>query len=228
MMARVVAPLLLCVVAVVSQAEAPPANQAPAPAATDGGYAAAALYNRGNATARAGRHGVAVLNYERARLLAPGDPDLAANLRMVREAAHLAAVPRNWLERSELSLSPTLMAWLGVVGVLLVGSALVWSGRFRNRWLRRGVLALGLLLVGGTLAQALTLWPLLHEAVVLTPATPVRVTPVPMGDPAFVLPEAETVTVSAQHDDFYLIRTRAGKSGWVSRADVAPVVPRAR
>ena len=39
--------------------------------ASSTGYDAAQLYNLGNAYARAGQSGLAVLSYERARLLAP-------------------------------------------------------------------------------------------------------------------------------------------------------------
>src|SRR3982074_279247 len=42
------------------------------------GYSAPALYNLANAYARAGKPGLAVLNYERAKLLDPSDPDVAA------------------------------------------------------------------------------------------------------------------------------------------------------
>jgi hypothetical protein len=65
----------------------------------------------------------------------------------------------------------------------------------------------------------------MHEAVVLIDKTPARVSPVPMGDTAFVLPEAETVTMTAAYGDFILIRTRDGQSGWVARASIGAVVP---
>ena len=193
------------------------------------GYSAATFYNLGNADARAGRPGAAVLNYERARLLTPDDPDLIANLRLVREAAHVPLDPPHWFDRAAARLNPTLMAWVGVAGVLLLGLGLTGigtAGARQVRWLRQVTVPLGALLLGATFVSARALWPLLQEAVVLTPATPVRVTPVPMGEPAFVLAEADTVTVSGQHDDFYLIRTRTGRSGWVARGNVARVVPR--
>jgi hypothetical protein len=47
-----------------------------------------------------------------------------------------------------------------------------------------------------------------------------------MGDPVFTLPEAEVVTLTAQHDEFLLVRTAAGRTGWVARSNVAPVIPR--
>jgi hypothetical protein len=81
-------------------------------------------------------------------------------------------------------------------------------------------------MIGLTVANGIALWPMLHEGVVITAATPVRVSPVPMGDSLFVLPEAETVNITAEHEGFLLIQTRAGRTGWVSRSNVASVVPR--
>jgi hypothetical protein len=46
-----------------------------------------------------------------------------------------------------------------------------------------------------------------------------------MGDPLFVLPEAETVHITATHDEYVLVQTRTGKTGWMARANLAPVVP---
>ncbi len=66
----------------------------------------------------------------------------------------------------------------------------------------------------------------MNEGVILTASAPVRVSPVPMGDPLFTLPEAQTVRIIAEHDEFLLIKTRAGQTGWVSGADLARVVPR--
>jgi hypothetical protein len=53
------------------------------------GYSAAALFNRANSCARDGKTGLAILNYERAQLLAPNDSDIAANLHFVRTKAGL-------------------------------------------------------------------------------------------------------------------------------------------
>jgi hypothetical protein len=73
---------------------------------------AAALYNQGNAYARAGKPGMAVLNYERAQLLSPGDPDLEANLDAVRSAQHLPVAPRAWPRRLAMLPNPTMAALL--------------------------------------------------------------------------------------------------------------------
>jgi hypothetical protein len=189
-------------------------------------YSAAGLYNLGNAYARDGKPGMAVLNYERAALLAPGDPDIEANLRYVRDAAKVPAVAPTWFERTFTSVSPTTLYWTGLLGILLAGSCLIAGlTSSRRAWLARGGIAAGIALTGLTVCNALVLWPRLHEGVVLTAATEARVSPVPMGDPLFTLPEAETVTITAAHEGFLLIRTRTGKIGWVAGANLAAVVP---
>jgi hypothetical protein len=198
-----------------------------AAAAEEKGYSASALYNSANAYARAGKPGLAVLNYERASLLAPDDPDVDANLRFVRKSAHVVAEPKRWIDGLVTVARPTVVAWLGVAGVVMMGAGLL-AGFLapRRRRTRRAAMIAGAVLAGFTLGNGLVLWPKLHDAVILTAAAPARASPVPMGDPLFVLPEAETVRITAEHEDFVLVRTRAGRAGWVSRANLAPVVPR--
>jgi len=188
-------------------------------------YSADGLYNLANSYARAGEPGMAVLNYERASLLAPDDADINANLEYVRASAHVPTEPRTRFARIAQAANPTLAAWIGVLGIALVGVGLLASKLApRFQWLRAGIL-LGVALIALTVSNAMLLWPRMHEAVVLINQTPARVSPVPMGDTAFVLREAETVTMTAEHEDFILIRTRGGLSGWVARANLGTVVP---
>jgi hypothetical protein len=192
-------------------------------------YSADGLYNLANSYARAGKPGLAVLNYERAALLAPADPDIRANLEYVRACAHVSPEPRSPLARIALAASPTWAAWAGVLGVVLVGWGVL--GRrlaLRIQWVRVGVIFAGGALIALATSNAMLLWPQMHAAVVLVNQTPVRVSPVPMGDTAFVLPEAETVTIIAEHEDFALIRTRGGASGWAARANLGSVLPQQR
>src|SRR5882757_2959231 len=189
-------------------------------------YSADGLYNLANSYARAGKPGLAVLNYERASLLAPNDPDIRANLEYVRASAHVPTAPRTRFARVAQAVNPTLAAWIGVLGIALVGAAmLVKRITPRYRWLRAGGILVGIALIALTVSNAMVLWPRMHEAVVLINQTPARVTPVPMGDTAFMLREAETVTIAAEHEDFVLIRSRSGLSGWVARANLGTVVP---
>ena len=190
-------------------------------------YSADGLYNLANSYARAGKPGLAVLNYERASLLAPDDTDINANLEYVRASAQVPTEPRTRFARIAQAANPTLAACSGILGIALVGMGLLASKLApRFRWLWACGILLGVALSALTVSNAMLLWPRMHEAVVLINQTPARVSPVPMGDAAFVLREAETVTMTAEHEDFILIRTRGGLSGWVARANLGTVVPR--
>jgi hypothetical protein len=194
--------------------------------ATQTGYSAVGLYNAANAYARAGKPGMAVLNYERASLLAPNDPDIEANLRLVREPLRSPSESRTALARALPRAGPTWLAWSGVTGLLIAGvSVLAGQVYPRHRWVRRVAMVIGIAMIGLTAANAIVLWPKLHEAVVIASNTAVRVSPAPMGDPLFVLTEAEIVKMTAQHEGFVLIQTRAGRTGWAARASLAPILP---
>lgn len=189
-------------------------------------YSADGLYNLGNSYARAGKPGLAVLSYERAALLSPNDPDINANLAYVGASAHVFMKSRSRFARLAQAASPTLAAWLGVLGIALVGIGLV-TRKVAPRFLpvSSGGILFGIALIALSVSNAMLLWPRMHQAIVLVDQTPARVSPAPMGDTAFVLREADSVTMTAEHEDFILIRTSGDLSGWVARANLGAVVP---
>jgi Tetratricopeptide repeat len=195
----------------------------------EAGYSADALYNLGNSYARAGKPGMAILNYERAALLAPNDADIEANLRFVQTSAHLPVESRGTFARFARIANPVLLSWVGVLGIILLGACAI-AGQLtsRHRIARFIAVLAGTVMVGSAVCSGISLWPALHEGVIITASTPGRVSPVPMGDSLFLLPEGERVGIFAEHEGFTLVRTQAGRSGWVADANVAPVVPRAR
>ncbi len=195
-------------------------------AAVSTGYSAAALYNQGNAFARDGKTGLAILNYERAQLLAPNDADIAANLHFVRAKASLPDPPEIWLTRRLACTSPNTLAWLGTFGLVLAGSTLILARVYPKRRPAFHLLTFaGTLLVATAIGSAVTMWPKISEAVVITREAPARTSPVLPAEPLFKLREGETVTVRAEHRNFALVQTSTGRSGWVGRADISSVVP---
>src|ERR1700674_1318996 len=87
------------------------------------GYTASDLYNLGNAYMRQGKPGMAVLNYERANLLSPNDPDIDANLSYVRASSHLPAPPRSTFERLARIARPFRIVWLRLLRLGIQGGS---------------------------------------------------------------------------------------------------------
>jgi tetratricopeptide (TPR) repeat protein len=232
-MAMLMLGLVFCSVQTLAQPEQPPpqppSRQPPPPQLamhSSPRYSADGLYNLANSYARAGKPGLAVLTYERALLMAPGDADIIANRDYVRTTAQLPTESPGRFAQIITAVSPRTAAWLGVLGIALAGGGLLvrkLTSRSGRVW--RSSVLVGIALTAITVSNAILLWPRMHEAVILANQTPARVTPVPMGDTAFVLREADTVTITAQHEEFILIRTRSGLSGWVARANLGAVVP---
>jgi hypothetical protein len=208
-------------------AQSPPEQSTPTATPTQAGYSAAALYNFANAFARAGKPGFAVLNYERAKLLDPSDPDIDANLSQVLVASGLPPETHTRFERLTAIAGPRTLAWLGVLGLLIAGTGALRL-RFYPRHRRKFALAtlLGTVLLGVSIADAVILWPVMQEAVVITKTTPVRVSPTLIEETLFTLPEATIVSTGAEHDGFVLVRTAAGRTGWAPSTSLAPVVPK--
>ena len=98
------------------------------------GYSASRLFDLANAYARDGRPGMAVLNYERARLLAPSDPDIHANLSLVRTTSGLPPITGTWFARQVSQLaSPNILFWFGCFGLLIVGPSLLLARLYHGR-----------------------------------------------------------------------------------------------
>ncbi len=207
-------------------APAGPAAPAAPQAHEQQGHSAATLYNLANAYAKSGKPGFAILNYERARLLEPNDPDVNANLRHVRDTSALPPQSRSRFDRLTGIAGPKALFWVGTLGLLMAGVCVLAQRRLpRHRGKLITGAVIGLSLLGITVASGIALWPVMHEAVVIVHSAPVRVSPVPIEETVFELPEGSIVSTGSEHDGFVLIRTSAGRTGWVPSANVAAIVP---
>lgn len=186
-------------------------------------YSPAAQLNEGNAQLRAGRVGRAVLAYERGLLLAPRDPDLAANLDRARAeraipppggaAEHLAGrlSVREWEAVGALALAALLTALAGVLA------------RPRRHRVFSAV-ALAGALVGGVASVALWLGTTdAGRAVVVTDRAVARLSPFAEADPLFTLAEGQTVAVRARHGAYLRVEDGREREGWVPAAEVQPI-----
>jgi hypothetical protein len=197
------------------------AEQPPVPSA----YSAAALYDLGNFYARNGRPAMAVLNYERARVLAPTDPDIEANLRHVRESIGVPAPSGSWLSRHDRWANPNVLYWIGVMGLTLAGGSLLMRRLdSKHRALFGAGATLGVACMALALGDAMATAPTLHESVVMF-ATPASASPITGAEPLFTAPLADVVRVRDEHGAFDLITDSHGREGWVAASDLQPVLP---
>ena len=200
--------------------------------AADGGASPAVLYNLGNAAFRAGKPGEAILAYERALLVAPRDQDVRANLRQVRKAAGLPEVEEGPWARLVHALTANGWAWLASAGLWLACVALLVrrltpaseAGRSaRSALFSTAGVGLALLLVGG--AACATRLGERDRGVVLDGEPKLRVAPYASATVSSELPPGEIVRLERGHEGFTLVRTAAGRSGWMADGAVARIAP---
>jgi tetratricopeptide (TPR) repeat protein len=192
-------------------------------------YSAPVLFNLANAQLAEGKLGQAILNYERARWLAPNDPDIAANLAQARQKAGLDTDTLSRLPAIAHSL--TLSAWsiLAVTMLWLAAAALPLKRMLPRAApaLNAGAIVAGLVLLFALGGLALC-WRDLDRAIVTAPSAAARVSPVTVVQPSFTLREGEAVTVKRRHGVFLLVANCQGREGWVSRETSTPIVATAR
>jgi tetratricopeptide (TPR) repeat protein len=187
------------------------------------GVESAPLYfNLGNAYARDGDRGRALLNYERARRLAPADPDLAANMAYVRGETPDDGAPPLWVLLAlplavRLGTDALLLlaagAWWVLLAGLVVGRLLPALGR-PMRW-TVAIAALVVGLAGSAVAYRLVriegpAWAGIVRDV------PVRFEPSETGTTHFAAPPGTVVEVLAERAAWAQVARRGdGLRGWV-------------
>lgn len=196
------------------------------------GKSAEVYYNLGNAYYRMDDMTHAILAYERALLLSPGDGDIRFNLRMARDRT---------IDRESADAEFFMVAWgralvnlrsadgWAYAALLTLGLTIVlvliylFAGRI---WLRKvgffgGVLTLLLFVLCNMLAW-LQKNALEHRrgAVIIQSAVPVKSTPAENGTDLFILHEGTKVEVTDSMDVWREVRMSDGKQGWVENHQI--------
>ena len=192
------------------------------------GASADLYYNLGNAYYRMENITRAVLNYERALLLSPGDRDIRFNLQLAQSKTIDKIVPES--EMFFVTWYRTLVNLMSVDGwartalislALAVALMLVYlfSGRI---WLRKAGFFGGLLLMVVFIVGNVFAWQQKKElvfrkgAVVIAPSVTVKSTPAANGSDLFILHEGTKVTITdGSMQGWKEIRIADGKEGWI-------------
>lgn len=193
------------------------------------GVSAEVYYNLGNAYYRSENITKAIINYERALLLSPGDKDIRFNLQLARSKTIDKITPESemffvtWYRSLVNLTSVDGWAYIALVS-LLIALCLALLYLFSSKvWLRKigffgGIVMIILFIVSNVFAY--------HQrrmldnrtgAVVITPSANVKTTPESNAKDAFLIHEGTKVEIiDDSMNDWKCIHLANGKEGWIS------------
>ena len=192
------------------------------------GASADLYYNLGNAYYRSENITRAVLNYERALLLSPGDRDVRFNLQIARAKTIDKIVPESemffftWYRSLVNLMSVDAWAWTALIALaLLIVLLLVYL--FSERiWLRKIGFFGGFVLLILFALSNLFAWQQKQDllfrkgAIVISPSVTVKSTPAKNGTDLFILHEGTKVSITDGTMKGWMgIRIADGKEGWI-------------
>lgn len=188
-------------------------------------------FNLGNSLYRLGERGPALLAYERARMISPRNPDIAHNLKHVRDRLeYYVEDKRNWYLRAADSFlerfteREAALVLLAVYFVFAASWAWMLFLKPRETWgWRRKV-------IGGILVLAAAFFLAKHfqssvirDAVVMKKEAEVRYGPAAHDRVAFRLGEGLKVDVIDSRQDWSRILLVNGETGWIKNEDIEKV-----
>jgi tetratricopeptide (TPR) repeat protein len=200
------------------------------------GYQSKALfYNLGNTYYRLGQPGKAILNYERALLLAPKDREIQENLDFVKEQLADEIIPLEvfplialWqnLQKSLSSGTWTaiglLFFWAGTAGFLVW--LLVPHRKQKVRGFTFGIIGLVLCVIPFFLASGRKAFQVKSDkAVIITEYAALYASPSERAELIYPLFEGATVRTIEPLEDWYKVNLANGYQGWVPAEKLALV-----
>jgi tetratricopeptide (TPR) repeat protein len=203
------------------------------------GYSAPLCFDLANAQWKAGQVGPALLNYERARYLAPGDGAIDQNLQLARQQAGLGNDTFRWWEvllrecGDAFGVTATGLLILLILGML----ARPWSPQIAaglglpEARVRRGFKALFFIALPLCLfcafveLSALGFNRRISGVVVAPKAAVLRLSPFDSAEAVGTIPEGELVTIEERHDGYLRIDARDNHFGWLKESEVEPLIP---
>lgn len=194
----------------------------------EAGYSASALYNMANAYYQKKDVGQAILHYERALYLDPGNLDIRANLALARRDSGLNSEPepgwQHFLDR--ISLNGWAMVMSGAFGVFSLLFLLrgLRPDIFRGAALRSAAIASLLILLTGGTGVALQ-YGNLGRGVVTRNDARLLVSPFDSAASAASIQDGKMVRMARTYRDYVLVKGENGQSGWIKRDAVQPVIP---
>lgn len=189
-------------------------------------------YNLGNCYYKLGENTRAILNYERALLLNPGDVTIRYNLEMAQQAIvdKIEVLPELFLVRWYKGLETYCSAdqW-GYISVVMFVLFLVMAALFffsRSIVVKKTGFVVGIVLFFftlGTIHFAIRQNNRITEreyAIITTPSVTVKGAPNDSGTSLFLIHEGLKVRIVDKLGDWYNIQLADGNEGWIAKSDI--------
>lgn len=191
------------------------------------GFSASVLYNLGNSYAQNNEIGRAILSYERARILKPGDPDITGNLQYLYKVHGIFEVEPSRVERYFSRLGYDDWAGLATLSlILLCLSLVVITLRQRTRKAPFVLISLFSLILFMVSSWAIfTSYQSWQVSIVIEPKTRVYLSPFLSAASIGTIQEGRQVLVGKSHDDFFYVTDETGRSGWLSESAIESILP---
>jgi len=195
----------------------------------------ALYYNLGNAEYKLGETPSALLYYEKAHKLAPGDEDINANIRFVnlKTTDKIDETPEffitKWWHEFILSFSVNGLAW-GSIILIFAASVLLGVYFFSNSVIVKKISfysALSLLFIGlinwGIAASQVNYFDGHKQAIIFTSTVNVKSGPLNNSNTLFVLHEGTKINVIDTSNGWMRIKLANGNEGWLKVSDVKEI-----
>ncbi len=181
-------------------------------------------YNLGNSYFKKGELGLAVLNYERAKVLIPNDSDLSSNYDYVLHTLNLEPqLFGGWFEKTVHALFQgqsidALTILLSIVYIFLIGLFILnlFYGRLRT-YLGWIISILVILFILSAYALSKRIDYLNKGAIVISKEADVKFEPLENATTYFKVGEGSKVEVVEKAEGWYKVRRFDNKLGWVNK-----------
>jgi tetratricopeptide (TPR) repeat protein len=193
------------------------------------GFKSAALcYNIGNAYFKLNKIPNAILFYEKALLLKPGDEDTNYNLGIARTFVvdRFDEIPElffiRWFDFVSLCLSTNKWAVLSLASFiifLILGSLFIYLSNYRFKVISFWMALFFIIMSSSSLSFSLRNKKLVYDsgkAIIMNPVINGKSSPDSSGTDLFVLHEGTKVTIEDELGDWVEVRLSDGNIGWVS------------
>ena len=192
-------------------------------------------YNLGNSYYKDGKIAHAILNYERALLIKPGDSDIRFNLELAKQQTVDKIEPikefflKEWFRSAQNMIGVDSWATLGIVCfVLFIGCLVLF---FFSKWMRIKKIGfyLGILLFIVVIFANIFAYNQKNElinrngAIVFAPTVTVKSSPDDSGTDLFVLHEGTKVHIRGSIGEWTEIMFEDGNVGWINKKDITVI-----